>query len=264
MAEKLPEKTLDEQATDGSVFGAIQGYNANYNQILNEQDAYLVSRLEQQKQKAEQSYTQEKSAAYADYQKQVDPYGVQAEQLASSGLSNSGYAESLKTQAYVAYQNRQAVAHQSYQDALVSFNNAFNEAKMQNDATRANLAFQTYQMQLETIISMLASENAEIFKQASQIMQNAQGGSSKWIEEASKIENGEYYNAPTYSYTIPATTEGSSDNATYTYASVVSLMEQNGVSEKPVTYAGYARSPWLGGKYNTYEEYLKAFVEEHI
>lgn len=196
MAEKLPEKTLDEQATDGSVFGAIQGYNANYNQILNEQDAYLVSRLEQQKQKAEQSYTQEKSAAYADYQKQVDPYGVQAEQLASSGLSNSGYAESLKTQAYVAYQNRQAVAHQSYQDALVSFNNAFNEAKMQNDATRANLAFQTYQMQLETIISMLASENAEIFKQANQIMQKP--SLSNWEEEYGKLgddgENGMPYN----------------------------------------------------------------------
>lgn len=270
MAEKLNEETLDEQATDGSVFGAIQEYNKNYNQILDKQDAYLVTQRERLKKQAEQSYTQETSAAYADYQKQVNPYGVQAEQLASSGLSSSGYAESLKTQAYIAYQNRQAVAHQSYQDALVSFNNAFNEAKMQNDATRANLAFQTYQMQLQTIISMLASENSDIFMQANQIMQNAQGGSSKWIEEASKIENGEYYNAPTYSYTIPATSSDSNESTQNTvdienidYASVVTLMKQKGVTENPLTYGKWVKSPWLGMKYNTYEEYLTAFVEEH-
>lgn len=186
----LPEETVDEQAAANSVFGAVEKYNADYNEILNQQDEYLVSRREQQKTQAGQAYTQEKSAAYADYQKQVDPYGVQAEQMAQSGLTGSGYAESLKTQAYVAYQNRQAIAYKSYQDALVSFNNAFTEAKMQNDATRAALAFQTYQMQLEAVVSMLTSGNADIIKQAGDIIKNANGG---WESEYNQMigeENG--------------------------------------------------------------------------
>lgn len=246
--KNLPEETVDEQAAANSVFGAVQKYNADYNEILNQQDEYLVSRLEQQKTQAEQAYTQEKSAAYADYQKQVNPYGVQAEQMAQSGLTGSGYAESLKTQAYVAYQNRQAVAHQSYQDALVSFNNAFNEAKMQNDATRANLAYQTYQMQLEAIISMLASENSDIFMQANQIMQKHGGDSSKWLEELEKANN-------------------TAEDEEITYESATAALDEMGV-DIPVKGKimwdigkyGAVPDPTLS-KYETYEEYLTAVVE---
>lgn len=186
----LPEETVDEQTAANSVFGAVEKYNADYNEILNQQDEYLLNSYNQQKQKAEQAYTQEKSAAYADYQKQVDPYGVQAEQMAQSGLTGSGYAESLKTQAYVAYQNRQAVAYQSYQDAVVSFNNAFNEAKMQNDSQRAALAFQTYQMQLEAVVSMLTSGNADIMKQAGDIIKNANGDWDSVYNQMIGEENG--------------------------------------------------------------------------
>lgn len=137
----------------GAADTLVNTYQESQNQLIKQQDDYLVSRLDQQKKQAEQSYTQEQSAAYSDYQKQVDPYGVQAEQLAASGLSDSGYAESLKTQAYVAYQNRVAVARQAYQQAVVDFNNAFTEAKMQNDSQRASLAYQVLQMQFENMLS---------------------------------------------------------------------------------------------------------------
>jgi hypothetical protein len=131
----------------------VNSYQSSQNTLLDQQNEYLVSRLEQQKKQAEQSYTQEKSAAYTDYQKQVDPYGVQAEQMAQSGLTGSGYAESLKTQAYVAYQNRQAVAYQSYQQIIADYNNSFTEAKMQNDSQRASLAAQVMEMQLENLLA---------------------------------------------------------------------------------------------------------------
>jgi hypothetical protein len=137
----------------GAADTLVDTYETNQGKLIEQQDEYLVSRLDQQKKQAEQSYTQEQSAAYSDYQKQVDPYGVQAEQLAANGLSNSGYAESLKTQAYVAYQNRVAVARQAYQQAVVDFNNAFTEAKMQNDSQRASLAYQVLQMRFENLIS---------------------------------------------------------------------------------------------------------------
>ena len=200
--EKKVDETADAQATDGSVFGAIESYASDYNKILDQSDEYLLNNYNTQKQKAEQAYTQEKSAAYTDYQKQVDPYGVQAEQLASSGLSNSGYAESLKTQAYVAYQNRQAVAYQSYQDALVSYNNAFAEAKMQNDSQRAALAFQTFQMQLEYIISMYTNGYGSIMDTVYGIMKNTKG--SNWITLLDNINAEEGENKPTYFYNISA------------------------------------------------------------
>lgn len=247
--KNLPEETVDEQAAANSVFGAVEKYNADYNEILNQQDEYLVSRLNQQKTQAGQAYTQEKSAAYADYQKQVDPYGVQAEQMAQSGLTGSGYAESLKTQAYVAYQNRQAVAYQSYQDALASFNNAFTEAKMQNDSQRAALAFQTYQMQLEAVVSMLTNGSADIMKQAGDIIKNARGNSSKWSEELEKANN-------------------TADDEEITYDSAQAALKELGVDipvKGKIMWSigkyGAVPDPSLS-KYETYEEYLNAVVED--
>lgn len=190
MAKKTDEYTEDEvvidQETVDTVFGGINQYNTDYNKILDDQDAYLEQSYANQKTNAAKSYQQEQSAAYSDYQRQVDPYGAQAEQLAASGLSNSGYAESLKTQAYVAYQNRVGLARQSYEDALVSFDLAFKEAKMQNDYNRAMLAYQTYQMQLEGIISMISSDNPAAFVEAGKLMRNL--NPNKWQEEYNKTE----------------------------------------------------------------------------
>lgn len=246
--DKLPEETVDEQAAANSVFGAVEKYNADYNEILNQQDDYLVSRLEQQKTQAGQAYTQEKSAAYADYQKQVDPYGVQAEQMAQSGLTGSGYAESLKTQAYVAYQNRQAIAYKSYQDALVSFNNAFTEAKMQNDSQRAALAFQTFQMQFESLVSMIIDGNDSAIMQANNIMQNTKGDSSKWLEELEKANN-------------------TAEDEAITYESAKAALKELGVNV-PVngkimwSIGKYGAVPDSSlSKYETYEDYLTALVD---
>ena len=247
--EKAVEQTADAQAADGSVFGAIESYASDYNKILDQSDEYLLNNYNTQKQKAEQAYTQEKSAAYTDYQKQVDPYGVQAEQLASSGLSNSGYAESLKTQAYVALQNRQAVAHQSYQDALVSYNNAFAEAKMQNDSQRAALAFQTFQMQLEAIVSMYTGGYASIMNSVNEAMKYAQGDQEKWLGELEKVDT-------------------TAEEEEITYASAKAALKELG-SNVPVNGRlmwsigkyGSAPDPYLS-KFNTYEEYLTALVED--
>jgi hypothetical protein len=103
--------------------------------------------------------------------------------LAASGLSNSGYAESLKTQAYVAYQNRVSLARQSYEDSLASFDLAFQEAKMQNDYNRAALAVQTWQQMFEGIFAMITSDNPAAYKQAGQLMQNL--NLDKWKGEYS-------------------------------------------------------------------------------
>lgn len=250
----LTEETVDEQAAANSVFGAVEKYNADYNEILDQQDQYLVSRLNQQNAQAGQAYTQEKSAAYADYQKQVDPYGVQAEQMAQSGLTGSGYAESLKTQAYVAYQNRQAVAYQSYQDAMVSFNNAFTEAKMQNDATRANLAFQTYQMQLEAIVSMITNGNSNLVETANNLMGYAKDSPQKWTEVLSYLGQLEGKNLDDDQVMSAAT-------GVKNYNDAVGVLEYYGSTAKPLSRADW-RKDKMG--YKSYRDYLEAFVVKSL
>lgn len=252
--EKTVEQTADAQAADGSVFGAIESYASDYNKILDQSDEYLLNNYNIQKQKAEQAYTQEKSSAYTDYQKQVDPYGVQAEQLASSGLSNSGYAESLKTQAYVSYQNRQAVAYQSYQDALVSYNNAFTEAKMQNDSQRASLAFQTFQMQLEAVVSMITNGNSNLVETANNLMGYAKDSPQKWTEVLSYLGQLEGKNLDDDKVMSAAT-------GVKNYNDAVGVLEYYGSTAKPLS-----REDWRKDKmgYKSYRDYLEAFVVKSL
>jgi hypothetical protein len=56
-----------------------------------------------------------------------------------SGLSNSGYAESLKTQAYVAYQNRATALRESYNSIIQDYNNQITGARLQNSAALSEI-----------------------------------------------------------------------------------------------------------------------------
>lgn len=243
--KKPPEETTDVQGTDTSIFGAVDTYRDSYEGILDQQDTYLQSAYQKGKDRAAQSYQQEQSAAYSDYQRQVDPYGAQAEQLAASGLSNSGYAESLKTQAYVAYQNRLAVARQSYESTLASFETAFNEAKMQNDSKRAELAVQTAQAQWEMIVSMIVNGTSDVMIDASNIMnqlKSSSGNTTAW-----KNVFNQYYAGK-----VNVTTR---DEA-------IELLESGGSSEKPMRKGEWKRAAKATDK--TYEEYLNDFVKRHL
>lgn len=127
---------------------------------------FAIEEINQQKAQAEKDYTKEQAGSYADYQKQIDPYGVQAEQVAASGLSNSGYAESLKTQAYVAYQNRVASSRESYQRAVLNYNNAITQARLQNNAALAEIAYQALQQQLELSLAGFQYKNTLLLDNA--------------------------------------------------------------------------------------------------
>lgn len=132
---------------------------------------FAIEQVEQKKEQAEKDYTKEQAGAWADYQKQIDPYGVQAEQLASQGLSNSGYAESLKTQAYVAYQNRVAVARESLQRIVQDFENQITQAILQNNSTLAQIYADAMAQRLK-IITEFGIRGNELY------VQMVQGGAS--------------------------------------------------------------------------------------
>ena len=127
---------------------------------------FAIEEINQQKAQAQKDYTREQAGSWADYQKQIDPYGAQAEQVAASGLSNSGYADSLKTQAYVAYQNRVATAREAYQRAVLNYDNAITEARLQNNAALAEIAYQALQQQLELSLAGFQYKNTLLLSKA--------------------------------------------------------------------------------------------------
>ena len=127
---------------------------------------FAIEEINQQKSQAKSDYTKEQAGSWADYQKQVDPYGAQAEQVAASGLSNSGYADSLQTQAYVAYQNRVATAREAYQRAVLNYDNAITEARLQNNSLLAEIAYQALQQQLELSLAGFQYKNTLVLSKA--------------------------------------------------------------------------------------------------
>lgn len=239
---------IESEKHTNDAISAIDSYEQTQKDLLQEQTDYLVQKGEQQKAQAAQDYTNEQSAAYADYQKEVDPYGVQAEQVAASGLSNSGYAESLKTQAYVAYQNRVAVARQAYQQAVVDFDKAMTEARMQNNVQMAQIAFQSLQARLEAALTGFQYKNSLVMEKANTRYKIAQENPEAWVEVLEQIyaadngkiaNNEEYANAPTFSYTVPATSSSGS------------------ISREKWELAKKQGAKGLGYNFSTYEEYLE-------
>lgn len=113
------------------------------------QTDFAIEKIEQQKEQAKQDYTKEQSGAYVDWQKQSNQYGATAEQLASQGLLGSGYAESSQVSMYNTYQMRVATARESYQRAILNYDNAIKDARLQNNSVLAEIAYKALQTQLE-------------------------------------------------------------------------------------------------------------------
>ena len=124
-------------------------YEQTQNNALDQQLAYQENLINQQKQEAQQIKETEEKKALNDYTSFVNPYGYQAEQFASQGLANSGVSETAKLGGFNTYQNRLATANKAMQDAFTEYDNAINEARLNNDVQKAQNALTKLQMQLE-------------------------------------------------------------------------------------------------------------------
>lgn len=107
-----------------------------------------LSEIQQNKEQTEKDYTKEQKGAYADYQKQINPYSVRAEQMAANGLSNSGFNENERINKYIAYQNRYTSAREDLNKALTNINNSIVQARNANDARIAEIAEKAMDEQL--------------------------------------------------------------------------------------------------------------------
>lgn len=135
-------------------------------ELQQEQTDFAIEQIEQQKEQAKSDYTKEQSAAYVDWQKQSNPYGAEAEQRASAGMTGTGYSESAQVSMYNTYQNRVATARESYNRAVLNYDNAIKDARLQNNSALAEIAYEALQKQLELSLAGFQYKNSLIIEKA--------------------------------------------------------------------------------------------------
>ena len=133
--------------------------------LQNQQTEFAIQEINQNKEQARKDYTKEQSGAYVDWQKQANKYGAEAERMAASGLTGTGYSESSQVAMYNQYQSRVAVARESYNLAVQNYNNAITEARLQNNSALAQIAYQALQTQLELSLQGFQYKNTLLLDQ---------------------------------------------------------------------------------------------------
>lgn len=175
-SDKQQAMTELEQTYGGMIGESDQYYQAQIEaskqwadqqaQIQQDNTDFAIEQIEQQKAQAQKDYTKEQSGAYVDWQKQSNQYGANAEQMAAAGLAGTGFSESSQVAMYNAYQNRVATARESYNLAVLNYNNAIKDAQLQNNSVLAEIAYQALQTQLELSLQGFQYKNNLILEQA--------------------------------------------------------------------------------------------------
>ena len=145
---------------------ASKQWEEKQTQLQQEQTDFAIDKIEQQKEQAKKDYTKEQSGAYIDWQKQSNQYGAKAEQTAANGLTNTGFSESSQVSMYNTYQNRVVAARESYNQAVLSYNNAIKEAQLQNNSILAEIAFEALQQQLSLSLQGFQYKNQLLLEKA--------------------------------------------------------------------------------------------------
>lgn len=167
---KKTNNTYNEMINSSSgyyqeMIDASKDYANKQSQIQQENTDFAIEKIEQQKDQAKQDYTKEQKAAYTDYQKASNQYGANAEALASKGMSNTGYSESSQVSMYNTYQNRYMTARDSYNRAVLNYDNNIKEAQLANNSALAEIAYQALQKQLELSLQGFQYKNTLLLQQ---------------------------------------------------------------------------------------------------
>jgi hypothetical protein len=139
--------------------------------LQQEQTDFAIKEIEQQKEQTRKDYIKEQSGAYVDWQKQSNKYGANAEMMAAQGMTNTGYAESSQVAMYNQYQTRVTTARESYNLAIQNYNNAITEARLQNNAILAEIAYEALQQELELSLQGFQYKNSLLLEQANHKLQ---------------------------------------------------------------------------------------------
>lgn len=121
-------------------------YEQTQNEALDKQLDFYKQNIDKQKEDAKENYETEALKAKNDYVSYTNPYGYQAETMASKGQLQSGISQTAQLGGYNAYQNRLATANKAMQDAFTQYDLDMNEAIINNDVQKAQNALAKLEM----------------------------------------------------------------------------------------------------------------------
>ena len=107
-----------------------------------------VDEIERNKTKTDEDLLKTNKGLYTDYQKQINPYGVNAENLAEQGLANSGLAETTKANYYNTYQNARTEATNNANRIKADFDAEITRARQNGDLQKAQSALELYKQKI--------------------------------------------------------------------------------------------------------------------
>jgi hypothetical protein len=166
---------------------AAKDWEKKQTDLQNQQTDFAIEQIEQQKTQAKKDYTKEQSGAYVDWQKESNKYGARSEQIASQGLAKTGYSESSQTSLYNTYQNRVMTARESYNNAVLNYNNAIKDARLQNSAVLAEIAYKALQQQLELSLQGFQYKNTLLLDKANKKTELEQMFHERWQDVLGQI-----------------------------------------------------------------------------
>lgn len=166
---------------------ASKDWEQTQKDLQQQQTDLAIEKINQEKEWAKQDYLKEQKASYVDYQKQTDPYGQNADQMASLGLTGTGYAESSKVAMYTAYQNRVATARDSFNRAVVNYDLGIKDAIMQNNSALAEISYQALQTQLQLSLEGFQYKNQLLQQQLQTKHQTEDRYYNRWQDVLNQI-----------------------------------------------------------------------------
>ena len=172
--ERDSQLTEVEQTYNGMIDSSNQFYQDQIqaskdwadkqSQLQQENTDFAIDKIEQERQQAQKDYQKEQSGAYVDWQKQSNQYGANAEQMAMSGMSNTGFSESSQVSMYNTYQNRVAIARDTMAKANQNFDNNIQQAILQNNSALAEIQYNALQQQLTLALEGFQYKNSLILE----------------------------------------------------------------------------------------------------
>lgn len=168
---------------------AAQDYANTQQQLQQANTDFTIEKINQEKEQAQKDYTREQKGAYADYQKASNDYGYAAEQMATAGYTNSGVSETTRLGMYNTYQNRVATARESYNKAVLNYDNGIKEAQLQNNSILAEIAYNALRTQLELDLQGFQYKNSLLENQLNSKMNVESMYNTKWQQVYDQMNN---------------------------------------------------------------------------
>ena len=138
-------------------------------EIVNKQTQMNIDALQRQKDEVDKDATKTNKALYTEYRKASNSYGANAEQLASRGLGNSGYAETTQTNLYNTYQKNVTDTLNNARNLKSDFDFQMSQARQSGDIAMAQNALEIYNQKLQ-----LLTQNYELRNNREQFLYQQQ------------------------------------------------------------------------------------------